>query len=119
MPSTPLQLSAAQSAILTLLNQPGTNPGTAPLGAAISQGVVDNHSAPLLAALIPTWTTLTPAEQQTALSSLTVGLAAFMSVLGLPTAVGLTVTIPLAPLTTVRGSLTFTNGILTAATPPA
>lgn len=116
-----LQLTATQTAVLNQLLQLADGSLEAVLADAIGQGVVDNNDNILCPAISAWGTGLTPAQQTQALQGLCQGFAALMVALGLPAPAptGFTGTIPLAALTTIQGSLTFVNGVCTAAISPA
>ena len=136
MPASPLTItsSAIAQALKTLMSLPGSpstppDPTANPLGAALAGGVKDGTSVGFTtipgvdtagADLDPPqpnlWETMTAAQQANAVNGALQALAAFAAVFGLSPPVNppVVVTIPLAPITTNPGSLTFTNGILTA-----
>lgn len=113
----PLQLTAAQvTALQAFIAANG------PLAQALAAGVVDPSGVQLLGgapAPVPQWSKLSPAQQVQALAGNGILLAAILSQLGLPVAVGVSTTVGLAALTSTQGSLTFTAGILTAFQAPA
>lgn len=112
---TPAQTAALQSLISL----------TGPLAQALDAGVLDDSGStqqlPLAVPLAdkngkPVWPTMTAPQQNLALQAALIGFAAFMVAMNIqpPVEPPVVVTIPLAPITTGAGSLTFTNGILTS-----
>jgi hypothetical protein len=81
---------------------------------------VDDGSADVIVPPMQDYNLVQSGFQTQVVDSYRAPLAALLVALGLPAAVGLSVTIPLAKLTLLgtAGSLTFTNGVLTAAVAP-
>lgn len=134
-PASPLPITstALAQAIQTLqtLSASGTPPDPVanPMACAMAGGIIDESGvgfAPIPgvdsagAGLNPPqpalWETMQTSDQAKAVNGLLPALVAFAQVFGLVPVVNppVVVTIPLAPITTNPGSLTFTNGILTA-----
>ena len=112
----PLVLTAAQTTALQALLSPGTDPVANPLAAALGEGVEASDTSVLIPA-ITQWATLSPAQQQEALSGLCQGFAAMAVAFGLQPPTGpapISATISYTKPDTTTGTLVFTDGVLTS-----
>jgi hypothetical protein len=119
MPSGPLQLTATQSSAIIALTTTGVDPALAPLAAALGEGVTNPGQGVLIPA-IGQWASLSTAQQQALLNGLSQGFAALMAAANIqpPPVTPVVVTITyLLNLGGGTGTMTFTNGILTAHNP--